>query len=171
MLLLRTSMQRWRDQTASELDLYSRVSTLANNQRLRAALTSWRLRLKEKRRMDWQNDMRRKMKMVREKREASLRKDAWAKWRQSYRSHLSGQHYIERLVFRFFQRWKTRLLEVDHQEAVGDEFLGGQEHKVVERCWNYWKRTTELRNAERSALDSVGLRIMGDALEVWKKHT
>jgi protein SFI1 len=114
--------------------------------------------------------MRRKMKTVREKREGKLRKDAWAKWRQSYRSHLSGQHYTERLVLRFFQRWKTKLQEVDHLEAAGDQFLDDKERKAAERCWTYWKRAVQLRNAERSVVESVGLRIMGDAMDIWKKQ-
>jgi protein SFI1 len=110
------------------------------------------------------------MKTVREKREGKLRKDAWAKWRQSYRSHLSGQHYTERLVLRFVQRWKTKLLEVDHLEAAGDEFLNGKDRRVAERCWRYWRRAAELRSAERSVVASVGLRIMGSVMDIWKQH-
>jgi protein SFI1 len=114
--------------------------------------------------------MRSKMKTVREKREGKLRKDAWAKWRQSYRSHLSGQHYTERLVLRFFQWWKTKLLEMDHLEAAGDAFFSGKDRKAAERCWSYWRRTAELRNAERLIVESIGLRIMGNAMDIWKKH-
>lgn len=163
-------MQRWRSQTASELDLYSRVTILANNRCLRVALGAWRSRTKEKKQLDWRNDMRNKMKSIREKREITLIKDAWAKWRQSYRSHLSGQHYTERLILQFFQRWKRRLSEVDHLEATGDGFLNVKEHKDVERCWSYWRRAVELRNAEKSIAESVGLRIMGDVMDVWKQR-
>jgi protein SFI1 len=143
---------------------------LANNRCLRAALGVWKSKLKLKRQMEWRNDMRRKMKTVREKREAKLRKDAWAKWRQSYRSHLSGHRYIERLALRHFQRWKTKLLEVDHLEGVGDQFLVGKDHKTITKCWSYWKRAMELRNAQRSVVESVGLRIMGNAMNIWRKH-
>lgn len=170
MLLLRKSMERWRNRTASELDLYSRVSTLNNNQCLRAALRAWKSRLKEKRQTEWRNDMRSKMKTVREKREGKLRKDAWAKWRQSYRSHLSGLHYTERLVLRFFRRWKTKLLTVDYLEAAGDVFLNGKDGRVAERCWSYWRRAVELRNAERSVADNVRLRIIGNVMNIWKQH-
>jgi protein SFI1 len=163
-------MERWRNRTASELELYSRVTTLADTRCLRAALTIWESRLKEKRQTEWRNDMRMKMKTVREKREGKLRKDAWAKWRQSYRSHLSGQHYTERLVLRFFRRWKTKLSAVDHLEAAADGFLNGREDRAVNRCWDYWRRAVELRNAERSVVERVSLRIMEDAMSVWKKH-
>jgi protein SFI1 len=114
--------------------------------------------------------MRKKMKTVRENREGKLRKDAWAKWRQSYRSHISGQHYTERLLLRFFQQWKTKLLEVDHLEAAGDEIWNGRDRRATERCWTYWKRAAELRSTERSVLASVGLRMMGNIMDIWKKR-
>lgn len=164
-------MQRWWSRTSSQLDLYSRVSTLANNRCLRAVLDAWKLKLKGKRQSDWRNSMRSKMKSIREKREGKLRNDAWAKWRQSYRSHLSGQLYAEHLVLRFFRRWKTRLLVMDHLEAAGDEFLHVQKRKTAEKYWLCWRRALELRNAQRSVVESVGLRVMGDALVVWKKRT
>lgn len=114
--------------------------------------------------------MRNKMKSVRERREGKMRKDAWAKWRQSYRSHISGQHYTEHLVLRFFQRWKTRLLDIDHLEAVGEESLNIRGRRDVERTWVYWRRAAELRAAERSIAESVSLRIMGHVIDLWKQR-
>jgi protein SFI1 len=110
------------------------------------------------------------MKTVREKREGKLRKDTWVTWRQSFKSHLSGQRYNARLVFRLFQWWKTKLVEFDGMEAVGDHFLNGKDYATAERFWNSWRRASELRNAEKSVVDSVNLRIMVDAMKVWKKH-
>lgn len=115
--------------------------------------------------------MRKKMKTVREKREGTLRKDAWAKWRQSYRSHLSGQHYAECLALRFFRKWKTKLLEVDHLEAAGDKFCDRRDRRAAERCWIYWRRAGQLRSAERLVLENVGLRVMGDVMDIWKKRS
>lgn len=169
-LLLRNSMERWRSQTASHIELESQVTTLANTRRLRVAFVGWRSRLKEKRQTDWRNDMRGKMKSVRENREGKLRKDAWAKWRQSYRSHLSGQHYIDHLVLRCFRKWRTRLLDIDHLEAAGDEFLRLKEAKGAERCLTYWRRAAELRNAERSVTETVSLRILASKMDLWKKR-
>lgn len=110
------------------------------------------------------------MKIVREKRESKLRKDAWAKWRQSYRSHLSAQHYTERLVIRFYSRWKKQLLEVDHRNAVADEFYRATGEKAMERCWSSWKRALEMRNAEKVVAEKVEVRVMHEALTVWKKQ-
>lgn len=163
-------MERWRNQTASRLELQSQVATLANTRHLRAAFVGWRSRLKEKRQIDWRNDMRGKMKSVREKRERKLRKDAWAKWRQSYRSHLSGQHYIDHLVLRCFQKWRTRLSDIDRLEVAGDEFLRLKEAKGVEGCLTYWRRAAELRNAGRSVTETVSLRILVSKMDLWRKR-
>jgi len=37
------------------------------------------------------------------------------------------------------------MLEVDHLEAAGDEFLNGKDRRVAERCWRYCRRVAELR--------------------------
>jgi Sfi1 spindle body protein. len=124
----------------------------------------------EKREAAWRYRMRMKMKAVRERREGKLRKDAWAKWRQSYRSHLSGQHYIERLVLRFYRRWKNKLSDVDRLKTITDEFSRVKDEGVIERRWNYWRRATEMRNAERIVLERVNLRVMGEAIDVWKRN-
>lgn len=115
--------------------------------------------------------MRSKMKSIREKRESKLRKDAWAKWRQSYRSHLSGQHYAERLVLRLFQRWRTRQIAIEHLKVVGDQFLDVYEHKAADRYWIYWRRAVELKISESTITERVSLRIMGDALDIWKRRS
>ena len=163
-------MECWRNQTASRLELQSQIATLANTRHLRTAFVGWRSRLKEKRQTDWRNDMRGKMKSVREKREGKLRKDAWAKWRQSYRSHLSGHYYIDHLVLRCFRKWRTRLLSIDHLEVAGDEFLRLKEAKGAERYLIYWRRATELRNTERSVTETISLRILASKMDLWRKR-
>jgi protein SFI1 len=157
--------------TASRQELHQRVAILANTRRLRSVFGVWKRRLKGKRLTEWRRDMRNRMKLVREKQSGKLRKDAWAKWRQSYRSHLSGQRYTERLLFQFFQRWKAKLSEVDHLDAVGDGFLHASEERAAQRLWTYWKRAMEIRNAERATRDMVGLRVMEKVMTTWKSRT
>jgi protein SFI1 len=169
-LLIRLNLQHWRTLTASRRELFYRVATLANNRRLRSAFNAWTAGVKEKRQAEWRHGMRMKMKTIREKREGKLRDDAWAKWRQSYRSHLSGQHYIERLVLQFYRHWKKRLSDVDHLEATADEFSGVMEGRATERFWNHWRRTMEMRNAERMVLERVSMRVMGEVMDAWKRN-
>ncbi|RDB21456.1 hypothetical protein Hypma_011541 [Hypsizygus marmoreus] len=169
-LLLRLSLQRWRNMTASRRDLYRRVTNLSDKRRLKVAINIWRAHLKNKQQHEWRNDMRLKMKTIREKRELKLRKDAWAKWRQSYRSHLSEQRYAERLVFRFYDRWKSRLSAVVDTEATADEFFKSAGYRAVERSWNCWRKATELRALERVMSERVELRLMGQSMVTWQKN-
>lgn len=167
---MRIALQRWRERTATRHELYQRVSALSDNRRLKLAIQLWKMKLKEKKQSDWRNEMRTKMKIVRDARESKLRKDAWAKWRQSYQSHLSDRHYSQRLVLRFFQKWKAKFGQVDDLDAVADHFAYGKEQILMEKCWDLWRRALELRRAETVMAERVGLRVMGDAMNVWKRR-
>lgn len=169
-LLLRISLQRWRDHTASHLNLHRRITNLSDNRRLRKALHVWKSRLKEKEQNKWRHEMRLKMKIIKEKREAKLRKDAWTKWRQSHRSHFARQHYAERLVLQFYSRWKQRLSGVIEREATADYVFESAERKALERCWVRWRNASDVRNSERIMTERIELRLMGTVLDVWRKN-
>jgi protein SFI1 len=163
-------MQCWRARHQSRNAVLLQLVKRANDRRLRVAFKTWAMKLKGKRQADWRDDMRSRMKLVRGKRENRLRKDAWAKWRQSYQSHLSVHRYNEQLVLRIYIRWKTRLSEVEQQEAVADEFLCRVERGEVERCWQFWRKASDIAAAEQVILERVGLRVMGEVLDVWRKR-
>lgn len=169
-LLIRSSFQRWRSIGGSHRDLYHRVTILSNNRRQKAAFKAWIIKRKEKKQFDWRNDMRAKMKTIRDTRENKLRNDVWAKWRLSYRARLSGQHFTERLVLRAFNCWKAELYKVDHLEAAADEFQRVSGVKTVDRCWNRWVHVNDVKYAERILVERVGLRVMGEAMGVWMRR-
>jgi protein SFI1 len=146
------------------------VQALSDGRCLKTALNVWKAKLQEKRQAQWRDAMRYKIKVVRTNRENKLKKDAWAKWRQSYQSHLSGQHYTERLVSRFFQQWKKKLVEVDHLDATAEEYDRVREDRALVRCWGLWKRASQLKSAERVMAERVDLRIISEVLSVWKRH-
>jgi len=146
------------------------VRVLDNTRRLRVAIAHWCHRLKAKRQAAWRDDMRAKLKVTQERKNAKVMKDAWAKWRQSHQSHLSGQHYAERLVLRFLQHWRRRLFVVDHLESAADQFFNASVGRKTEMCWNRWRLAMETRSTERIISERVGLRIMGKALKTWKQH-
>jgi protein SFI1 len=131
---------------------------------------SWKVKLKQKKQSKWQNDMRINMIAVREKREDKLRKDMWAKWRQSYQSHISQNGYAKRLVLRFFNRWKVKLAEEDHLEVLADEFQDAMMAKLAEKYWSEWRQLSKIRDAERIVVEMVGLRVGGVVLNFWKKR-
>ena len=145
--------------------------TLANTRCLRAALTLWKAKLKEKRQVVWRNDMRAKMKTIREKRDSKIQKDAWAKWRQSFRSHLSELQHNERVVLRFFLRWKSSLSKLDSFETTADRFYHRTTCSAVLQTWKRWKRALAIRDAERAVTAKIGLRVGREVMQMWKKYT
>ncbi|TFY83893.1 hypothetical protein EWM64_g113 [Hericium alpestre] len=164
-LILRLAIHRWRVRLAQCRDFEQQVQTLADQKLLKSALTTWKAKLKVKQQEKWRTDMRLKMKTVREKRESKLRKDAWAKWRQSYRSHLSGQHYSERLVMRAFGKWKEKLVAIDRLDAVADEFVAKREGRAIGRAWDMWRGAMELKNLEAVVSSRVSTRLAKEVLD------
>lgn len=143
---------------------------LANTRCSRAALTLWKAKLKQKRQIAWRNDMRAKMKTVREKRDLKIQKDAWAKWRQSFRSHLSELQYNERVVLRFFLRWKSSLTKLDRLETVADRFSRRSTCSAIVQTWKRWKRALAVSDAEKALTVKISLRVSREVMQVWKKH-
>ncbi|KAF9053616.1 hypothetical protein BDZ89DRAFT_1056201 [Hymenopellis radicata] len=169
-LLLRLYLQRWRDQLASHQQLLDNVAVVADRRRLKAAFSAWKKRLVSKQHANWRDSMRSKMKIVRKKQEQRLRKDAWSKWRQSYQSHLSDQHFNKRFVLRIYQRWKERLIAVDRLEDAADQVLETGIARVAETCWNHWRRMAQLRIAERAISQRVGYRLKRQVMTQWQKQ-
>ncbi|OBZ75311.1 hypothetical protein A0H81_04427 [Grifola frondosa] len=169
-LILRLALRRWHNLTISRREIYQRVSALSNRRCLKVALNLWEDKLKEKRQAQWRDNMRSRMREVREKRELKLKKDAWAKWRQSYRSHLSEQHYSERLVLRFLKRWQAKVHRLDELDAAAEHFMYAKEEAQIEQCWNMWQHAMDMRRAEKEMKARVALRVMAEAMVVWKKR-
>ncbi len=115
--------------------------------------------------------MRNKIQIVRQKRDATLRKDSCAKWQQSHESRLGDQYYAEQLVVRNFRRWQKRLQETKHKEVIADEMSRVRMENVVEKYWDHWRLSTDLARVEKLVVERVGLRTMGEAMDTWKKKT
>ena len=106
-----------------------------------------------------------------ESREAALRRDAWARWRQLYQSRLMQQRFAVRLVERYFERWKDRLRNVDAMKGRADHVVVAREGKTVVRCWDSWVRAVELRSAEREVSERVGPRVVRGSMAFWRQRT
>lgn len=167
---MRVALHKWRTKAATRCELHQRVSKLSDGRRLRVALEVWRAKLKERRQAQWREDMRARMKTVRDHHDLKLKKDAWAKWRQSYRSHLSEQHYSEKLVLRIYMKWRKKHVRLDRLEGAGEQLVKSREKSHVERCWDLWKRAMEVRKAEKAMSERIGLRILANAVDVWKSR-
>lgn len=169
-LILRLTVQKWHMRLLALRDLDQRVQTLSDKKCLKAALTVWQNKHMLKKQAMWRDEMRNKMKLIREKRESKLQKDAWAKWRQLYQSHLSRQHYTERLVLRLFNLWKQKLARIDGLEGKIDGYVKTREKSVVARSWDMWRRAADLKNLEAALAARVSTQIARDALGKWKQQ-
>jgi len=135
------------------------------------ALVRWHAHLQERRKAAWRADMRVRMHTVRSLREAALRRDAWARWRQLYQSRLMQQRFAVCLVERCFERWKDRMREMDAIKERADQVVVAREGNVVVRCWDSWVRAAELRSAEREVSERVGARVVGESMAFWRRRT
>ncbi|KAF7440452.1 hypothetical protein PC9H_000797 [Pleurotus ostreatus] len=169
-IILQTQFQRWRSRTSSKLELYARIATISDNRLIRRMLDVWRAKLKVKRQNKWRQDMRKKMKIIRERRETNLQKEVWMQWRQLYRSRLAHEYYSKRLLLRFHKRWKDSLVNLDHLDTIADNALKSTDSRLLSGFWYRWRRALEIRSAEKAVEESVNVRIMADALTKWKSR-
>ena len=128
------------------------------------------MKLHAKRQIQWRDSMRSRMKVVRLNREKKLKDDAWAKWRQLYRSRLSTQHYSKQILTRFFSRWRRQLAEVDAVEGTGENLAQVFDSRRMSKFWHIWRRASALRTAESLLAERVDLRVMSNSMAVWKKR-
>lgn len=130
----------------------------------------WKTKLHAKRQIQWRDSMRSRMKVVRLNREKKLKNDAWARWGQLYQSRLSAQYYSKHLLARFFSRWKGRLAGVDAVEDIGEALVQVHDSRRVSKFWHAWRRASALRATENLLTERVILRVLNDAMVMWKKR-
>lgn len=136
----------------------------------KAVFVRWKVHLKERRKAAWRADMRVRMQTVRSLRDAAVRRDAWARWRQLYQSRLMQQRFSVLLVERCFERWKDKVRAMDAMKERADQLVVSREGSIVVRCWDKWARSAELRNAERDLAERVGARVVGDFMAFWRQR-
>jgi len=151
--------------------MHARAASIANVRCLRIALGVWKAKQKQKRQLQWRSNMRAKMKTVRERHETKLIKDAWTKWQQSHRTFLGELQYSERIVARYFLRWKNTLLKLDRMDSAADNFSQRIKGSAAHRAWKHWRRAMAARDAEKTVAHKVALRIKGSVMDLWKKQT
>ena len=170
LLILRISMQKWQARVQKRHEYHQQMCTMFESRRLKWAMDFWKMKLHAKRQIQWRDSMRSRMKVVRLNREKKLKNDAWAKWRQFYQSRLSAQHYSKHLLAQYYSRWKRRLAGVDAVEDVGETLAHVRDSRRVFKFWHMWRRAGALRATESLLAERVNLRIMNDAITVWRKR-
>jgi protein SFI1 len=151
--------------------MHARAASIADARFLRFALDIWSAKHKQKKQLQWRHDMRAKMKTVRERHDTKLVRYAWVKWQQSHRSLLNELQYNERIVARFFLRWKTHLLKLDRMDSAADEFSQRIKGGAAHRAWKHWQKVMAARDAGKTVAHKAALRIKGNVMDLWKKQT
>ncbi|KAH8106712.1 Sfi1 spindle body protein-domain-containing protein [Cristinia sonorae] len=169
-LVLRLAIHKWRTRTAQHKALYERIATLSNNRRLRLAIQTWKGKLREKRQSQWRNDMRSKMKLVRNNHERKLVRDAWTTWRLGFQAHSADEHLSQKLLLRFFNKWRARLGSLDALDTAGDRFIAVRDSMALDRSWQVWRHSFHILQSERTMTDRVGMRLLSEAMVVWKNR-
>ncbi|KIP09496.1 hypothetical protein PHLGIDRAFT_116291 [Phlebiopsis gigantea 11061_1 CR5-6] len=169
-LIVRLALHRWRGQTASRRSEYQRVAATADNRRLRGALHTWRVKLRERQQIKWRYDMRARMKIVRDKHDHNLLKDAWTLWKQGFQLHYSDQYHAQKLIVRFYKRWRLKLSGLDGLENKADHLANIREQRQVAVCWQLWRKAMELRKSEAVLAESVNLRMLSAMFVTWKRR-
>ncbi|KAI1795981.1 hypothetical protein LXA43DRAFT_697884 [Ganoderma leucocontextum] len=172
-LILRRTLLTWRNRTAQQRELCLRVAALSDRRWLKRFYYIWKHKDKERKhhrkQLEWREDMRARMKTVRERGELRLKKDMWSMWRQSYLSRLAEQQFSRRVLARFFDRWKARLRKLDELEAAADYFEHDQDEKLRNRLWDAWRHRIEMHHVENTITARVNLRIMTNAMDIWRR--
>ena len=169
--VLRVATHKWHATLTRRREEAALADARADTHRLKMALIHWDAHLQERRKAAWRADMRVRMHTVRSLREAALRRDAWARWRQLYQSRLMRQRFAVRLVERCFERWKDRLREMDAMKPQADQVVVARDGKAVVRCWDSWVRAAEMRSAEREVSERVGARVVRESMAFWRQRT
>ena len=169
-MLLRLFMQRWQSKLAFQRQFQNQQVVEFSKHHLKTAFRVWQAKLKQKQQLVWRSEMRRKIKIIRNKLDFNIKKDAWAKWRQLQLSHRADRQYRLFLLVRFLARWKTRLRQVSEMADVANEYASHLNLKVADRYWDYWKRATVSRHRELVVIQRVDWRIMVNAFDQWKRR-
>jgi protein SFI1 len=169
-LVLRRAVQKWRDAAHARVDLYERVSALADARLLRRVTIQWTAQLAERRQLRWRNEMRGRMKAVRKTRERRVLVQAWEKWKAGVREGEAERVYERRLMSVVWERWKEGLRKVGTMEVAAERFEEGLDGRMVERVWEKWKGVLGMRQREMVLVDRVNVRVMESAWDAWKKR-
>lgn len=167
---MRLAIHKWRTRTAAHKALYDRVAVLSNNRRLRLALQIWKSKLKEKKQAQWRNDMRTRMKTVRENHERKLTQEVWLKWKQSYLSRSADEHFALKTAAKVLKKWRTRLASLDELDAAAEHFVSVREDSSMQRSWQVWRHSLHVVKMERLMADRVTLRVLSEAMNFWKNR-
>jgi len=169
-LTLKLFMQRWQQRMASKKVAEDAKVAQFQCRTVVHHFRIWQARLKQRRQASWRNDMRQKMKLVKTKSEARIKKDAWVQWRRLAAFCRADRHYQKNILIRYQTRWKTKLIQLDDMDSMADHFSEEINIRTLQKFWDMWKQGLSLRHDERIITQRVEHRIMANTLDMWRKR-
>jgi protein SFI1 len=164
-------LQRWRNKLSSRQLQREHAVTILGRKRLKRFLDLWINKLNRRRQEKWRQGMRMRMKVVRDKREARIQRDAWANWRRLYHLFLAAQMREQRLLRVFFSRWRQRLEHIDRLDMLADETAQRGSKRLVMQNWSRWKRILGLSLSEKLFVERRVRKTMKSLMAMWGKQT
>lgn len=167
-LQLKRFMQRWRKRIQDGIEREDDLVKEFNSLRLRSLFSAWQNKLRVKRQIAWRNDMRQRMKVVKNKADERILKTAWKQWRRIQLISAAEAHYHSTLLIRHVNKWKDNLIRLDNLDNTADEFAANLHSRSLESFWTRWKILTGLRHDERTMVQRVNARIMTNTFDRWR---
>jgi protein SFI1 len=163
-------MQRWQTKLATRRIREDELVKQFDTCRARIFFKLWQAKLKHKRQIAWRNDMRQKMKIMKNRSDARIIKGAWKIWQQLHLEHRADTLYQSNLVIRYYSQWKEGLLKLDDMYNLADQFSESVQFALLKACFKRWTQTMNLRRDEHVMIQRIDRRIMTNSLDLWRKR-
>ena len=170
-MLLRITLQRWSNELSSRQLLRERAVMILGRKRLKRFFDLWIDQLNRRRQEKWRQDMRMRMKVVRDKREARIKRGAWASWRHLYQLCLAAQKRKQHLIRVSLNRWRQRLDHIDRLDMLADETAQRGLKRLVMQNWARWKHVLGLSLSEKLFVERNVRKSLKSAMAMWRKQT
>ena len=163
-------MQRWHKRIQDRIQREDEQVRHFKSLQLRSLFSAWQNKLRAKRQIAWRNDMRQKMKLVKNKADERILRTAWKQWRRLQLASVAEAHYHSTLLTRHANKWKASLIRLDNLDNIADEFAANLHSRILETFWMRWKIHTSLRHDEQTMVQRVNARLMTNAFDRWQEQ-
>ncbi|KAG8996843.1 hypothetical protein FRB90_012632, partial [Tulasnella sp. 427] len=169
---LRHSMRIWHSRAVYYTDLNNRAVKVSNILIKRSAWKTWKAAYIESRRKKWQEDMKRRMALIRQKNEERLISESFSVWIRRYRARQStriASEFDKRITFHhFITQLRQRLGQIDEIEDIADRVSDTRDRMAVENAIAVWKRRVRLNRTERIVVGMQDARLVERLFAFWR---
>ncbi|KAF8654207.1 hypothetical protein AX16_003733 [Volvariella volvacea WC 439] len=162
-IILEVAYRRWQANTIRRIEAMKAYAEMSDKHTLIRHFSIWRKKYKEKKQNAWREDMRRRMKVIQDRRNRHLLIRMWKKWYQLHLAELLRQRSSEKQLVQYVDHWYNRLLRLREMEIQADTFIA---FNLQQRYWIRLKKEVYARYFSRQ----IDVRIMSDAMTVWQKR-